>query len=126
MKRMKKIKKKAPIALFIILIFCFGWKLCRNNFSGDIYYTKIQVIPDKKTEEDSNGNYKCFYDYVKNAYSYSKEIKTVNFKELCDYPLKLNTYLRLVVNSENKVVSREKIKKEDIPPKVLDQIAAEN
>lgn len=125
-KKIKRMNKKVSIALFIILIFCFGFKLYRNKYCGDVYYTKIQVIPDKRTEEVSRGNYKCCYDYVKNVYSETKEIKTVYFKEHSDYPLKLGTYLKLEVNKENKVISLKEVDKDDIPQKVLKQMGSEN
>lgn len=122
-----KTKTKLFIGLLSLsLIVCGGlWKLYNDNYGGNIYYTQILVTPEKENEKDSKSNNWSVYNYDQNVYSETKETKIVHMREHRNSPLRLNAYLKLLVNDKKGVLTWEEVEKSEIPQKVLEQMKTE-
>lgn len=122
-----KTKTKLFIGLLSLsLIVCGGlWKLYNDNYAGNIYYTQILVTPEKENEKGSKSNNWSVYNYDQNVYSETKETKIVHMREHRNSPLRLNAYLKLLVNDKKGVLTWEEVEKREIPQKVLEQMKTE-
>ncbi|AZP92537.1 hypothetical protein B834_2065 [Enterococcus mundtii 1A] len=115
---------KKLIALLIVLgIFLGGSFIAYGYFyGGETYYTKITTNGEKKVESADDGMNISIYVYDQNAYNTQGEEKAITLREARDRPLKMDAYLKLLVNPRKGVISWEEVKAPDVPKKALEQL----
>lgn len=116
----KKLKK--VIAFFIVLVVFAGgsWFAYNYFYGGDTYYVKVVDEGVKGSDTDDNtGEVYTKYTYDQKAYDEDGESKEVTMTEHRDKPLRLNAYLKLVVNARKGVIKWEEVQQNDVPDKAL-------
>lgn len=94
------------------------WKA---NYGGPAYYTKItsRTPYNKKQFDDGSGNY---YEYKVEAINASGKAKEINFNESMDRPLKVNAYIKFVVNNKKGVTEWKSVKFSEIPKNIQPKV----
>jgi len=112
------------ITVIILLIPLCGYELWYvPNYGGDDYYTYVGDSYKEIIEKDDSGNdYKEYY-YNQKAYDKNGNEKLLKFDSALGRPIKENNYLKVKYNNKHaEVISWEKIDKNNIPRKPLEQI----
>ncbi|WYJ80700.1 hypothetical protein DOK79_002283 [Enterococcus sp. DIV1094] len=89
---------------------------------GETYYTKITTNGEKEVDSADDGMDISVYVYDQNAYNAQGEEKAITLREARERPLKMDAYLKLLVNPRKGVISWEEVKAPDVPEKALDQL----
>lgn len=119
----KKVGISLVIAL-IVLIPLMAYQLWYvPNFTGDDYYTYVGDSYKEIIEKDDSGaDYKEYY-YKQKAYDKDGNEKLLKFNSTIGRPIKADNYLKVVYNRKyDKVLSWEKVQKEQVPRKTVEQI----
>lgn len=112
--------KKWLGVLTVVAIFLGGsFATYRYYYMGETYYTKITTNGEKHTENYRKNTY---YTYKQPAFDEKGQEKEISFKEFRERPLKMNAYLKLVVNARKGVLSWEEVTIEEIPKVVAQQL----
>lgn len=111
---------KKIIAFLIVLIIFIGGSFYTYNYfyGGETYYTKIVSDGEKSTETAENGDIVTFYTYNQAAYNDDGQEKDVTLHEARENPLKMDAYLKMVVNDRKGVISWEEVTQADLPTDV--------
>jgi uncharacterized protein (TIGR01655 family) len=122
--------KKTIVILGTILVVVLGLKFgldfaldnyWKTNYGGTSYYAKItsKTPYSKHKYDDGNGSY---YEYNVEGIDDKGKQKEITFNESMDRPLKINAYLKLVVNNKKGVTEWRSVKYSDMPRKVQSEI----
>ncbi|MBO0461656.1 MULTISPECIES: YxeA family protein [unclassified Enterococcus] len=115
---------KKLIGVFVVLgIFLGGSFIAYDYFyGGETYYTKITTNGEKEVDSADDGMDISVYVYDQSAYNAQGEEKAITLREARERPLKMDAYLKLLVNPRKGVISWEEVKAPDVPEKALDQL----
>lgn len=123
---MKKGLKILLSVVVVILGLKFGldyaldsyWKA---NYSGPLYYTKItsNTPYTKKKFDDGKGYY---YEYNVEATNAHNKVKKLTFNEHLDRPLKINSYIKFVVNDKKGVTEWNAVESNELPKNIRTKI----
>lgn len=119
------VKEMKKVIAFLVVLAVFGggsWFAYDYFYGGDTYYTKIVDEGVKGEDKADNGEVYTTYSYEQKAFDKDGESKVIKMKESRDEPLKLNAYLKLVVNDRKGVMRWEEVKQGDVPEKALSQL----
>ena len=115
-------KKAVLIILGLIVVGggAGGYFWYQDNYGGDSYYTKITTTPEQHMEKDDSGKDFPFYTYEDQpAYDEKGTEKDIELHEGRDKPLRLDAYLKLLVNDKKGVISWEEVSEKDVPKAAL-------
>lgn len=114
----------AIITFIILMIPLAGYELWYvPNYSGEDYYTFVGSSYKEIIEKDDSGNDYKEYLYNQKSYNKNGDEKLLHFDSALGRPIKANNYLKITYNKKHQtVISWEKVPKNQIPRKSLDQI----
>ncbi|WP_119326129.1 YxeA family protein [Companilactobacillus musae] len=112
------------IVIIILLIPLVGYEFWYvPNYSGDDYYTFVGNSYKEIIEKDDSGNDYREYYYNQKSYDKNGNEKLLKFDSALGRPIKANNYLKVTYNDKRKrVMSWEKVQKNQVPRKSLEQI----
>lgn len=114
---------KKLIALLIVLGIFLGEALSLMViFMAVKLIIRKSPLMEKKVESADDGMNISIYVYDQNAYNTQGEEKAITLREARDRPLKMDAYLKLLVNPRKGVISWEEVKAPDVPKKALEQL----
>ncbi|AUI71341.1 YxeA family protein [Companilactobacillus alimentarius] len=122
---MSKRVKISLITIIILLIPIIGYQFWYvPNFTGDDYYTYISNSYKEIIEKDDSGANMKEYYYQQKSYDKEGNEKLLKFNSTIGRPIKANNYLKVTYNPKHKrVLSWEKVQKDNIPQKSIDKIS---
>ncbi|WP_057879560.1 YxeA family protein [Companilactobacillus kimchiensis] len=112
------------VIIIILLIPLVGYQFWYvPNYTGDDYYTYIGNSYKEIIEKDDSGNDYREYDYKQNGYDKNGSEKLLKFDSALGRPIKPHNYLKVTYNNKHQqVMSWEKVPKDQVPRKSLEQI----
>lgn len=112
------------IVIIILLIPLAGYEFWYvPNYSGDDYYTFVGNSYKEIIEKDDSGNDYREYYYNQKSYDKNGNEKLLKFDSALGRPIKANNYLKVTYNNKRQqVLSWEKVQKDQVPRKPLEQI----
>jgi len=112
------------ITIIILLIPLAGYQFWYvPNYTGNEYYTFVGNSYKEIIEKDDSGNDYLKYDYHQKSYDKTGNEKLLNFDSALGRPIKANNYLRVTYNNKHqRVMSWEKVNKDQVPRKPLEKI----
>lgn len=117
--KVKKLKKAIGFLIFFIVLAGGSWFAYDYFYGGDTYYVKIVDEGIEGSDEADNGEVYTTYTYEQKAYDKKGNEKDVTMKESRDKPLRLNAYLKMVVNDRKGVMRWEEVQQSEVPDEAL-------
>lgn len=115
--------KKILAFLVVLVIFAGGSYFAYNYYyGGDDYYTKIVTDGTHDTVTSDSGEVFDRFTYEQQAYDTDGNQKNVELIETREKPLRVNAYLKLLVNERKGVISWEEVQQDDVPDQALNQL----
>lgn len=109
------------IVLLIPILIYQLWYV--PNYTGDDYYTYIGKSYKEVIEKDDSGNELPTYYYNQDSFNRNGTKKLLKFDSAIGRPIKPNNYIKISYNDHRKrVLSWEKVKKNQVPRKTLDRL----
>ena len=112
------------IVVIILLIPLIGYEFWYvPNYTGDDYYTYVGDSYKEIIEKDDSGNDYREYYYNQPSYDKNGNEKLLKFDSALGRPIKPDNYLKITYNTRRqRVMSWEKVPKDQVPRKSLEQI----
>lgn len=115
--------KKLLAFLVVLVIFAGGSYFAYNYYyGGDDYYTKIVTEGAQDSVKSDSGEVFNQYTYEQQAYDTDGNEKNVELIETREKPLRMNAYLKLLVNERKGVISWEEVQQGDVPEQALSHL----
>ncbi|MCL2113889.1 MAG: YxeA family protein [Streptococcaceae bacterium] len=115
---MKKIILSIPLIIIALLSLTACSKEFDDSFKQSVYYTKIETSPAQSKDSEN----KPYYLYHQTFVNDKGETVKFDMKEYRSEPLKLDSYLKVMINKKDGVKSWEEISKNAIPNTALDKL----
>ncbi len=112
------------VALVFIATTAMGIKM-KLDHSGDPYYTYLKdpgVLSESRLSDIDPDTDVVEYDYNTVAFDEDGNKLEVQFSSFIDRPLKQGSYLMLIYNSKNGVITYQEVTKDDIPEKAWKEL----